>query len=60
MGASEEEGGESSSRMIVMEIAWGCRIGPAGKSSSKFEPYWLKGMGWTLNFVGAEAGLVAE
>jgi hypothetical protein len=29
-------------------------------SDTKLEPYWLNGMGWTLNFAGAEAGLVAE
>jgi hypothetical protein len=46
--------------MIVMEMAWGCRMGTAEKSSSKLEPYWLKGMGWTLTFAGAEAGLVVE
>jgi hypothetical protein len=26
----------------------------------RLEPYWLNEMGWTLNFAGAEAGLVAE
>jgi hypothetical protein len=29
-------------------------------SDVRLDPYWLNGMGWTLNFAGAEDGLVAE
>jgi hypothetical protein len=55
-------GGESSSRMMVMEMASGCRMGSLENrpSPSRLEPYWLNGIGWTWVFAGAEAGLDAD
>jgi hypothetical protein len=47
---------------MVMERGLGCRTWVEAKrfSSSRLEPYWLKGIGCTVNLAGAEAGFDVE